>query len=140
MIRRKNILLVAILFLVVFVVTTNYLLYWLPRQSDVTITIEENIYLELKKLPIYYKINEAEIDDVGTLLKKINIVNITHAYNGIEKLWKLADTWPNKTQIVDIHSPQLGDILSLLSQAKIVKADLDHRGTQLKLLLTLEVI
>lgn len=142
MIRLRKLLILIVIIVVLFLITTNYLLFNL-QSSDVEVknlpTIEEKIYLELQKLPEHYKLKSVETLPVIDLFA-INTNNITRL-NGtqFQQLWKLANSWVSKTRIVDFSNPDIGRILHVLKVAAITKADLDTRGTQLKLLLTLQV-
>ena len=55
-----------------------------------------------------------------------------------KKVWPLAKKWVRARQVTPIKAPELGSILHALQTAKILKSDVSRRGTQLKLLLTLE--
>ncbi|KAJ8935401.1 hypothetical protein NQ314_012820 [Rhamnusium bicolor] len=142
MIRRRNLLLIALLFFTLFILTTNYLLIILPSSENEVrkeITTEEKIYQELEKLPIQYKqrplIEEKTTDifleNIRKTDKKLESLNL-------EQLWREANSWVSKTQLLNLSSPSLGKVFFALKNAKIIKSDVDTRGTQLKLLLTLE--
>lgn len=143
MIRRRNLLILVIIAVIIFVITTNYLLLNL-QTSDIEVrklqTIEDKIYMELQSLPDYYKLKPFEtvqFTDLVLAKSKNRTVNLTDT--NLEYLWKEANSWVSKTGIVDFSSTQIINVLSALKNAKITKADFDTRGTQLKLLLTLQV-
>lgn len=145
MIRRRIILLCVITFLIIFVFTTNYLLTILPS-SEIEVrkilTIEDKIYLILEKNPTRYDIKPSTDDkSVDIFLKNAKNVNVDSEFTetNLIELWKEANAWVSKTQLVNFSSPSLGNVLYALKTAKIIKADVDTRGTQLKLLLTLQV-
>ncbi|KAF5280407.1 hypothetical protein FQR65_LT03216 [Abscondita terminalis] len=77
-------------------------------------------------------LNDSTIDYFLT-----NVKDFTSFINN-EPVWEKARTWVSKTQLYDYMSPDLGNVLYALKTAKIIKADVDTRGTQLKLLLTLQ--
>lgn len=142
MIRRRNLVLLSLLFFVLFILTTNYLLITLPSESEVRkqLTVEEKIYYELNKLPVEY-ITKTLIED-KTVDIFINVIqrNVTVRELNLDRLWTEANSWVSKTQLINLTSPNLGKLFVALKNAKIINADVDTRGTQLKLLLTLEVL
>ncbi|KAG5884756.1 hypothetical protein JTB14_029237 [Gonioctena quinquepunctata] len=142
MIRQKNILLVALGLIVLFLITTNYVWIALPStESEVkkTETIEQKIYLELKNLPDLYKTKSSISDDsTNIFLENAERKGSNSDEKLLKQLWREANSWVTKTQLLNISSKNLGNILSSLKHAKIIEADVDTRGTQLKLLLTLQ--
>jgi hypothetical protein len=52
--------------------------------------------------------------------------------------WKIASDWISTRQIHPELPPELGAVLREMSTRKIIKADVGHRGTQLKMSLILE--
>lgn len=52
--------------------------------------------------------------------------------------WEIAAKWVSADQIYPEHHPELSSILSAIVHAKIIKADVFPKGTQLKILLILE--
>ncbi|KAK6641654.1 hypothetical protein RUM44_013369 [Polyplax serrata] len=64
--------------------------------------------------------------------------NLKQTVDSSIKLWKIAQKWVSGQQIVPEDAPLLGSVLNSLCSAKILKAENSKRGTQLKLLLTLE--
>lgn len=145
MIRRRNFLFCIATFLIIFIFTTNYLLTILSS-SEIEVrkilTIEEKIYLELKKFPTRYNL-KSPIEDraVEVFLENVKNLNAVSKFTdtNLVNLWNEANSWVTKTQVLNFSSSSLGDVLSALKTAKIIKADVDTRGTQLKLLLTLQV-
>ncbi|KAF5283951.1 hypothetical protein FQA39_LY17192 [Lamprigera yunnana] len=71
-------------------------------------------------------------------ISDVFFANIRNFNSNREMLWEKARSWVTSTQLFDYTSSDLGNVLDALKTAKIVKADVDSRGTQLKLLLTLE--
>ncbi|XP_050500165.1 glycosaminoglycan xylosylkinase homolog [Diabrotica virgifera virgifera] len=139
MFRQKTILLLAVLLLIIFFITTNYLLVTLPTESEVKISlsVEDLIYKELQNLPVSYKYQSKSNEENLSIYS--NFKSITkQGEDKIERLWQIANSWVNNTQLLDINSPYVGDILLALQHTKIIQADIDPRGTQLKLLLTLQ--
>lgn len=145
MVRRSSLFIASLGFLILFSLITNYLLSTLPSSEVVPksriLTIEEKIYLELKSLPAHYKSKPLILDkSIDIFLENIRKAAVSLNDSAIKKLWTLANSWVTKTQVVDLTSSSLGQVLTALKTASIIKADLDTRGTQLKFLLTLQVI
>ena len=51
--------------------------------------------------------------------------------------WMLAASWVTHRRIVPESAPEIGPILKEMANAQILKADVGHRGTQLKMSLIL---
>lgn len=143
MIRRRNLLLLVLIIALLFLITTNYLLINL-QSSDIEVrklpTIEEKIYLELRKLPEHFKLKSLEnlsVVDLFVANTKNNPIRLEDSQ--FEHLWKVANSWVSKNRIVDFSSSEIGNVIRAMKTAVIIKADLDTRGTQLKFLLTLQV-
>lgn len=145
MFRKRNFFLVftcgVTIFLIFTFISINVLTKWETlRYNAVENNFEEKIWKIYHNLPkIYYENLEAHnVDDFnGT---SIFLKNIALSYNksNLTYLWKHIN---NNISRNNIH-PQneyLGTLLKAMQTAKIVEADLDKRGTQLKLLLILEV-
>ena len=64
-------------------------------------------------------------------------VNDSLALN-LNQIWPIAKKWVRARQTIAIKAPELGTILNAMQTAKILKSDVSRKGTQLKLLLTLE--
>lgn len=56
----------------------------------------------------------------------------------LKKIWLIARKWVRARQIIPKEAPELSSILNALQNAKIIKSDVNRKGTQLKLLLTLD--
>ncbi|XP_018577764.1 glycosaminoglycan xylosylkinase homolog [Anoplophora glabripennis] len=140
MVRKRSFVLLSLLFFVLFILTTNYLLIILPSGSEVRkpLTVEEKINYELSKLPAEYAIKPLiEDTTVDVFLENFkNIVKIEQL--DLNHLWTESNSWVFKSQLINLTSPSLGKLFVALKKAKIISADVDTRGTQLKLLLTLE--
>ncbi|KAJ8925971.1 hypothetical protein NQ315_009826 [Exocentrus adspersus] len=141
MLRRRSFIFLLLVFLVLFVITTNYLLITLHSKSEVKspLTVEEKIYFELNKLPGRYT-SKSLVEDKTTevFLQNLSTTNLRLEDLDLEGLWAEANSWVSKTQLVNLSSPDLGKLFFALKHARITKADVDTRGTQLKLLFTLE--
>ncbi|XP_056634983.1 glycosaminoglycan xylosylkinase homolog [Diorhabda sublineata] len=138
MFRRRTILLLTLVLLIVFFITTNYLLITLSIENEIgSKSVEEFIYQKLEELPDHYKLLPSQYNnEIPESFESFKISsNIT---NKIDIIWKIANSWTNNTKLIDIKSKYVGDILLMLQRGKIIKADIDSRGTQLKLLLTLQ--
>ncbi|CAG9861809.1 unnamed protein product [Phyllotreta striolata] len=137
MFRRKTILIIGVIFSIGFLLSTNYLNFELPKGSDRKI-VDEIIYEELNKLPKFYKLSPKNANvEVEGFFKNLS-TSAKYPYKNLRHLWQTANSWTNKDRLVDIRSPYLNDVVTSMKYAKITGADLDHRGTQLKLILTLE--
>lgn len=146
MVRRRNILFLLIIVLIVFLITPYYLLKNLQiSEIEVrklpTSTIEEKIYIELQNLPEIYKIKPLQsLPEFDIFLANFRNIGKLKCTN-VSRLWDNANSWVSnsKSRVVDFSSSQIGEILFCMKYAKIIKADLDPRGTQLKFLFTLQV-
>ncbi|XP_042876767.1 glycosaminoglycan xylosylkinase-like isoform X2 [Penaeus japonicus] len=69
---------------------------------------------------------------IAELLEDLEKKGITN------KPWELARKWVKPTSLIPARAPGLGDVLTALSTAKITRADLSDRGSQLKIILELE--
>lgn len=138
MLRKKYILFIVFLVIVIFFFTINCLLKFLP-QTDIEIIHKEEvadlIYKELEHLPDVYKYPQAQGNHIYESIR--NIGNQQFHAGTLRSLWKESNSWILSNTITNISSPNLGRILKALSTARITSADIDTRGTQLKLLLTL---
>ncbi|OTF74952.1 glycosaminoglycan xylosylkinase-like protein [Euroglyphus maynei] len=56
----------------------------------------------------------------------------------LKKIWSIAKKWVRARQIIPEKAPELSSIIEALQHSKIIKSDVSRKGTQLKLLLTLE--
>lgn len=143
MFRRKTVIIAASTVAFVFFFTLNYLLTFLPStESEVRTNsqIENSIYEELKRLPDIYKVSpQVEARKADEFLKHVNDV-VSLELQNLKALWDEANSWPSKDQITNTSSPSIGKVVYALKHARITMADIDTRGTQLKLLLNLMVI
>lgn len=124
-----------------FFITTYILLTYLPG-GTVEVKknrVEELIYNELKTLPdIYYS---SQNEDNGKFKKLLEIIRSQQEDDdNLHNLWQKANSWVSENQLLNISSHELGRVITAMKTAKIVKSDIDTRGTQLKLLLTLKVL
>ncbi|EFA06532.1 glycosaminoglycan xylosylkinase homolog [Tribolium castaneum] len=135
MIRKRKLLSISVTLIVVFIFSTYYLLTTLTSTESEVRSTHEKIYHHLKNLPQLYKTHKPlENDAFDKFTSNVNVV----INEDVAKVWQIANSWVSGTKLVDLESPFLGTVLSRLKTAKVVKADLDTRGTQLKFLLTLE--
>ena len=146
MFRKKTVIFLGLLVSSIFFFTIYVLLTVLPGQENEIKTvssIEKAIYNELNKLPEVYHTSGANSDNTKFYtffnnVKKTDNIRVNES--NLTKLWQEANSWTLNTQLVNISSPDLGKLIFAMKNAKIIKADIDSRGTQLKLLLTLKVI
>lgn len=52
--------------------------------------------------------------------------------------WKVAASWVTHRQLVPPKAPEIGAILKEMATAPILKADVGHKGTQLKMTFMLQ--
>lgn len=143
MIRKRKLLLLAAFTILSFILTIIYLMRLLSdSESSPKIThelIHEKIRYHLANLPEFYKIKAITPDGVAdNFIQHINSVQ-GNGKDSLEELWNEVNSWVTKTQLTNFTSSKIGNVLQALKHAKIIFADVDTRGTQLKLLLTLEV-
>lgn len=140
MIRKRKLITIGLISIITFIISVTYLFASLSQTTEnlKIKTTEELIYKELVKLKEKHS-NTIPVEDSELDIVINNLNTKTLEDNNFNELWKIANSWVSKSGIVDFHSSHLGNVLHALKTAKIVKADLDTRGTQLKLLLTLEV-
>lgn len=143
MVRPRSLLVLLIITILTFFVSTFYLLLNL-QSTDIEVrniqTIEDKIYLELKNLPEHYKSKSVlTVPVIDSFVNNIRNTTFQHENTDLKHLWEEANSWVSKNQVVDFSNVQIGQVLTALRNAAIIKADLDTRGTQLKLLLTLQV-
>ncbi|XP_050295864.1 glycosaminoglycan xylosylkinase homolog [Anthonomus grandis grandis] len=140
MFPKKPVKLVTCLVVALFFFILNYLLKLLPVTDDghkYENKIDMLIFEELKHLPKYH-INEHEDTKAAMFLEAVKSAeNVEISKLNLKELWDEANLWPSVNQLTNITSPSIGSIMYALKHARITKADLDTRGTQLKLLLTL---
>nr|CAI5824554.1 unnamed protein product [Callosobruchus analis] len=142
MLRKRNVLILSVTILVLFFLTTNYLRSILPSNNSVkytSLSIEGKIQIEFKHLPRDYKIPSLlEHKSFSTFLNNIKSEKFELNSENLTNLWNEANSWVSKTQIFNMSSPNIGKVVYALKNAKILKADLDTRGTQLKFTFTLD--
>lgn len=84
---------------------------------------------------------EHQFEQINQQLAALREDLTIHNGNGVldlKQLWTIPRRWIRARQIVPSKAPELGDILWALQRAKIVKSDVARKGTQLKLMLTLD--
>lgn len=145
MIPKRRVFIITIILLIFFLVTTNYFFVSVlsRTESEVMkkpsglITIEQKIMQKVPLVSKNYKSKRITNDNTtDTFIRNLKIIK---EIKNKERLWKEAKSWVSKTQLYNFTNPNLGSVLNALKTSKIIKADIDTRGTQLKLLLTLEV-
>jgi len=101
--------------------------------------IEKAIYEELKLLSAFYTTPQiVNNSQVNIFLNNIKIQKgLRLEYLELKELWRETELWPTKDQLINISSPNLGNLMYAMKYATIIKADVDTRGTQLKLILNL---
>ncbi|CAH1401373.1 unnamed protein product [Nezara viridula] len=76
--------------------------------------------------------------DTSNYEHNLRLLEITSSHSNITYLWEVAAKWITKDQITPPYSPLLSAIFNVLENCKIIGADVTNKGTQLKVLLTLE--
>lgn len=145
MIRNRKLLQIFLITFFAFVISTVWFMVSLTQTEErgqqnfhsSKEIIESEIYKILGGLPSEYKTQRKEelLFDKYFLKNTEKVIKIEN----FNEIWKLANSWVSKEQLYDMFSPRLGEVIEALKVGKIRKADIDSRGTQLKLLLTLEV-
>lgn len=82
-------------------------------------------------------LSEIEKDQQFKSLKEQLSVNESLAKD-YQRAWTVAKRWVRARSSIPVSAPELGSILRAMQSAPILKSDVSRRGTQLKLLLTLE--
>ncbi|XP_019874820.2 glycosaminoglycan xylosylkinase homolog isoform X2 [Aethina tumida] len=138
MIQKKKILIAAVILLLLYIFTTNYILFVLNNaENEVFIDdiVSKKILEHLEELsPDYFVKPILSTNFTQRIIENIKTV---HSYDN-KQLWATANSWVTQNKVVNFNSSELGSVIHALKNAKIIKADLDQRGTQLKLLLTLQ--
>lgn len=143
MIRKRRVIICAALTIIFAFVSVISLLMnsLINSQNEVHFSnkaIEETIKYHLTILPEKYKLRNIVFDNITDSFIK-NIYTVPNSITSIKRLWQEVNSWAKLHYFVNVTSPYLGTIINSLKYAKIKYADIDRRGTQLKLLLTLEV-
>ena len=55
-----------------------------------------------------------------------------------QSVWRLADSWITARHVIPEKAPLLGHVLRSLRESRVLSADVARKGTQLKVVLTLE--
>lgn len=143
MFRKRRLIYFSFIIFFLFICVLRYLLLTLTKsEHEILYTnsiIEEQIKNELHLLPAKYKHRSPVIDNSSDIFIN-NLYKTPGSIKDLTQLWKEVNSWSRKNQFVDVHSPNLSNILFALKHAHILSADIDRRGTQLKLMLTLEVL
>ncbi|XP_060526532.1 glycosaminoglycan xylosylkinase homolog [Cylas formicarius] len=137
MFRRKTLLLGTAVIAILFLLINYYLLSILTlTRTDIehVPTVEDFIWLEYQKLNSYYRARKSSERIFLKFVKHLSYLD----HEALPNLWAEVSSWISDKQLFDALNPKLGTVINELKHAPIVKADLDNRGTQLKLLLTLE--
>lgn len=136
MIRKRKVIIISIALIIIFFISTNLLFSLLTTEIEVR-SIHDHIYFHLNNLPSIYKHKEISNNDSFNIFLKY--INSPIHETDVTKIWQIANSWVSKNRLVDHENSFIGSVLLAMQNTKIIKADLDTRGTQLKLLLTLEV-
>lgn len=145
MFRKRNFFLLlacgVITFLIFTFISINVLTNWetLRYNSNLSNNFDEKIWKLYHNLPKVYH-NKVEDDVYKNSTKTLFLNNIVMNNNAnLTYLWTHINSIINKQRLYP-QDEYLAMLIKAMETAKVVNADLDKRGTQLKLLLTLEVI
>lgn len=143
MFRRRKFILISLAAFCMFIFVITHLMNILTKEQikdELTNTIVENKikHSYLPRLAEKYRSRNKLFSNI-TNLRIENLSNTPLPESILSKHWREVNSWVSKGVFMNITSPNLGNILGALKYSKIIYADLDSRGTQLKLLLTLEV-
>lgn len=141
MLRKRKFIFLIFAATCTFLFIIGYLMNVLIKeQNEEALTnsiVEEKIKKYLLRLPEKYKIKNKFLGNISDLHIK-NVHDVSSNVDVLNKWWYEVNSWVSKGVFVNTTS-NLGSVLGALKYAKIIYADLDTRGTQLKLLLTLKV-
>lgn len=143
MIRRRRFLKITLLISLFFFITVWFVSNVsksekLPQISN-TQEYEDEIYRELALLSAEYKTKSKIVSNftkyfLNNMKSSADLANLN--YNNV---WKNAKSWVSKMQLYEARNSDIREVCEAMKVGKIIKADLDSRGTQLKFLFTLEV-
>lgn len=139
MLKKRKLLILCVIVGIIFVMTTNYLLKILVKESEserevINNDVNRAIYEELHNLsPRYRRKQVYKNVNVETIINNKNLIT------NFENLWEISNTQLSQRQKGQFENAYLAEILWGLKHGKIIKADLYPKGTQLKLLLNLQV-
>lgn len=141
MLGKRKLLVMYITVFIVFILLTFCFMSILSKNENPSrlngLTFEAKIHHEYSQLSADYRIKRLKQDNISEFFAN----NLKHSSGKVEnfkELWKTANSWVSKHQLYSPSDSNLGKVWHALQFAKITKADLDTRGTQLKFLLTLE--
>lgn len=150
-IKRKLIILCYFAFFFIFIPISYYLIKLLTSENHQKIKkvtklvdttqkpnlLEESIRNNVKSLPQKYQQTQVEFDNLTELF--INNVNKVNSIKNLKQVWSSIKNNIRDNKLFVSNGTYLGTALEGLRTASIISADVDSRGTQLKLLLMLEV-
>lgn len=109
------------------------------KNLKTNVDIENEIRLEYLALKEKQKTSKFYDDKViSNFIKNVNSFEKSKN-DDIESLWRRANDWISNNKFYDIYDKNLGNVIYNLKNSKITYAHVYSRGTQLKLLLSLEV-
>lgn len=140
MIRKRKLIVFTLCGITIFIILTlfcmNVLTNWeYNRHGYLNNNLENKIWAHYYKLPEKYMLTHGNEDNRTNLF----IRNLQTDYHmNLPELWRYVNSIVSKDTLYP-QTEHLGLAVNAMKSTKIIKADLDRRGTQLKLLLTLEV-
>lgn len=139
MFKKRKVLGALAIFIIIFLMTLSYFINVLSSENEAGRAhqisgYEAKILMKLYNLPKYYHIKPEYYDNITETFVK----SLKRSERDMKSVWQDVNAAVSKQGLFKIANTYLGDALHALQTGRIIKADLDKRGTQLKLLLTLE--
>lgn len=109
------------------------------KNESLTVIFQRKIQAKVQSLPIQTTL-ALESDKAISFIKSLKddlAVNHSLAFD-YGQLWTITRKWIRARQTIPSRAPELGSVLYGMQTAKILKSDVSRKGTQLKLLITLE--
>lgn len=143
MVNKRDLLFVSIIALFLFAFAIIYFSNALSRYEQSVVrkspfnsqTVEWQILEHVRP----YRGTETSYDHKDDVNLFVDSLKSVDESLGNHELWVRANSWVTGRQLYDLTSKDLGSVVKGLKTARIEKAEVDSRGTQLKLLLTLDV-
>lgn len=114
-----------------------------PNNATLKLLFERKIRFKIENDLQFKQIFEQtdldiEADEFILKLKSDLIPNPSFSFVNLTRIWNIPKKWVRAREITPSNAPELGTILNSLQSTRIVKSDVSRKGTQLKLLLTLQ--
>ena len=109
-----------------------------PRNKTYIDSIRKRLNDKVASLDIDKLTTIRNTEENGKYFESLKSDLVVKAELEENKAWNIAKKWVRARQTIPFKAPELGSILHALQTSKIIKSDVIKKGTQLKLLLTLE--